>query len=160
MADKNGKKKRKLGLIVGLVLLILFASAGAVVGLAMSGKINIPGLTPKKKPIAAPAAAKPKPKPKVQPKKEETPPPADPPATTKVIDKVGAQKLAEIWNEMVADKLLKVTDKWEAADLAVVFNEMDPQKVAEVMALMKPETASKVSQELKQVASQVPIEAQ
>jgi len=162
MAGSEGKKKGKKGLIIGLVLLILFASAGAVVGLAMAGKINIPGLTPKKKPIAPPTSTKDKAKikPKVQPKKEEPPVAAEPVATTKMVDKAGAVKLAEVWNEMPGDKLLKVVDKWEAADLAMVLNEMDSTKVAELLALMKPATASKVSQELKLVASQVPIETQ
>ena len=45
--------------------------------------------------------------------------------------KQGATKLAEVWDEMPADKLSKVTAKWKPDELAIVLNEMDPAKVAE-----------------------------
>lgn len=162
MANGTGKKKGKKGLIIGLVLLVIVIAAGAVVGLAFAGKINIPGLTPKKKPIPPAAATKADTKPKTTPPPKKPDPPVDdtPAPTTKVVDKVGAQKLAEVWNEMPTDKLEKVVDKWKPDDLAVVLNEMDSEKAAALLAVLKPDKASKVSQELRQVASQVPLDAE
>ena len=150
------KKNSKMGLIIGLVL--LFAGVGAVVGLAMSGKVNIPGLTPKKKALPTPVA-KPKPKPPVVAKKE--PASANDPAVkapAPVNDKQGAIKLAEIWNEMPTDKLSKVLEKWKPTDLAQILNEMDPAKVADTLGAMKPERASTVSQEMRKLAAQIPAE--
>ena len=160
MAEK-GKKKGKMGLIIGVVLFVLFGGGGAVVGLAMTGKINIPGLTPKKKAIAPLAANKPDPKKAVPPpKKEEAPVDETPAPTTQTVDKAGATKLAEVWNEIPTENLLKVVAKWKPAELAVVLNEMDSEKTAALLGAMKPEMASKVSLELKKVASEVPLETQ
>lgn len=149
-------KKKGKGLMIGLILLVVFIAAGAVVGLAMTGKINIPGLTPKKK-VIPPAAAKEKPKP-VVPQKPEEPEAVTAKAPSPESIKQGAVKLAEIWNEMPSDKLSKVVEKWKPSDLAVVLNEMDPAKVADVLGTMKEQTASTVSQELRKVAALAPPE--
>lgn len=153
MAAKGGKKKGKKGLIIGLALLIVFIAAGAVFGLAMAGKINIPGISPKKK-VAPPADKKEKTKPKIQTKPKD-PVVADDTPATKTIDKQGAQKLAEVWNEMPTDKLVKVIDKWTPNDLALVMNEMDSTKAADILGTLQPKKASEVSIELKRIASQV-----
>ncbi len=165
MAEGAKKKKGKKGLIIGLVLLVVFIAAGAVAGLAMAGKINIPGLTPKKKaPPTAAGAAKPADKPKATepPKPEEDPadnaPAKDPAPTTKVVDKAGAEKLAGVWNEMPAAKLADVVADWKPDDLAMVMNEMDDDKSALLLAALKPGIASKVSSALKTLASQVPVD--
>ena len=152
----EAKKKGGKGLIIGIALVVVIV--GAVFGMASVGMINIPGVTPKKKPLPTPVA-KAKPKPPVETKKEpdtpidETAKPLSPDAI-----KQGAVKLAQVWNEMPTDKLGKVMEKWKPADLAVVLNEMDPTKVADVLGGMKPDVASKVSLELKKIASQAQTE--
>jgi hypothetical protein len=153
MAAKVGKKKGKKGLIIGLVLLIVFIAVGAVFGLAMAGKINIPGISPKKK-VTPPADNKSKTKPKL-PTKPKEPVVADETPVVKTFDKQGAQKLAEVWNEIPTEKLVKVIDKWTPNDLALVMNEMDSTKAADVLGTLEPKRASQVSLELKRIASQV-----
>ena len=151
------KKKGKKGLMIGLILLVVFGGVGAVLGLAMSGKINIPGVTPKKKPIpAAAATVKPKP-PVVQPKKEDKPIETTK-APTAAENKLGYTKVAEVWNEMPIEKLSKIVDKWKPTELARILNEMDPTKVAEILGGMTPDKASNVSLELKAIAAQSPTE--
>ncbi len=155
MAEK-AKKKGNKGIVIGLILLVVFIAVGVVFGLAMSGKINIPGITPKKKPIPA-AVAKPKATPS---SKTEKPPETKEETKTPIVTSVkqGAVKLAEVWNEMPTGNLVMVVEKWKPSDLALVLNEMDPAKVAEVLAAMKPNVASDVSQQLRAIASQVPTE--
>jgi hypothetical protein len=153
----TAKKKGNKGLMIGLVLLFIFGGAGAVAGLALSRKVNIPGLTPKQKTIPTPIA-KPKAKTTAITKKESDPVAEAAKAPAAVNDKQGATKLAEIWNEMTTDKLAKVVEKWKPTDLAVILNEMDPAKVADILAAMKPERASTVSQEMRKLAAQLPAE--
>ncbi len=152
------KKKSKKALLIGLILLVAFGGVGAVFGLAMAGKINIPGVTPKKKPIPAASAAAAKPKaPIVQPKKEEKAK-----EVTKLLtpaeDKQGYAKVAQIWNEMPTEKLTKIVDKWKPSELARILNEMDPTKVGEILGAMTPEKASNISLDLKRIAAQSPTE--
>jgi MgtE intracellular N domain len=148
------KTKSKKGLMIGLVLLFVFVGAGVVFGLAMSGKINIPGVTPKKKPVKPPT-------PKAKSKKLI---PEEPPQTTSqetispASIKKGAAKLAEVWDEMPTDKLIRIAAKWKPSDLAVVMNEMDPAKVAEALGKMDPKTASNISQQMRVIAAQIPAE--
>lgn len=149
MANGKGKGKKKTGLIIGLVFAILLLGGGAVVGLALAGKINIPGLTPKKKKPTPPKEEKKKPKIVVPPKKV-VPPPAKAPV---MLTQQGAAKIGEVWNEMPTDKLLKVVGKWKPNELAVVLNEMDSVKVADLLGTMQPETASLISREMKRLAS-------
>jgi flagellar basal body-associated protein FliL len=113
-ATKKGNK----GLMIGLVLLVVIIAAGAVFGLAMTGKINIPGITPKKKPT--PVAA-PKPKPKIEPKKEDPVVDANMPEKVQSPESIkqGAVKLAEVWNEMPSEKLTKVVAKWTQPRLLI-----------------------------------------
>ena len=154
---EEAKKKGGKGLIIGIALVVVIL--GAVFGLATVGMINIPGVTPKKKPHPTPVA-KAKPKPPAQTKKEpEVVPPSDieKPLSPDAI-KQGAAKLAEVWNEMPTDKLQKVIEKWKPEDLAVILAEMDPTKVADMLGAMKPDVASKVSLELKKIASQAQTE--
>ena len=52
MPDKaSANKKKKMMIIIGASVLVVVIAVGTVVGLALAGKINIPGLTPKKKAI-------------------------------------------------------------------------------------------------------------
>ncbi len=150
------KKKGKKGLMIGVILLVVFGGTGAVFGLAMTGKINIPGVTPKKKAIPPPVAKKAT-KPVVPEKEPEAAKDVKSVQSPESV-KQGAIKLAEVWNEMPTENLIKVVDKWQPSDLAIVLNEMDPEKVAQVLGAMKPEKASNVSQQLRSVAAQIPSE--
>lgn len=150
-AKKKGGKK---GLMIGVILLVLVISVGAAIGLAMTGKINIPGLTPKKKPIPAAVPTEKKKLPVDSTKKEPEPEKAPAPTNTKQ----GAAKVAEVWNEMQTADLAKLIEKWKPTELAIVLNEMDAAKVASVLALMKPERASNVSLEMQKIAAQIPAE--
>ncbi len=155
----SAKKKGGKGLMIGLVLLVVVGGAGAFFGLAMTGKINIPGITPKKKPIPAAAAAivKPKPKPvEGDTNKAEDPKVAKP--LSPAADRAGAEKVAEVWDELPADKLIKISEKWKPTELAAVLSVMDPAKVAELLAAMPADKASIVSRELRNLAAQIPAE--
>ena len=155
---EEAKKKGGKGLIIGIALVLVIV--GAVFGLAMVGMINIPGVTQKKK--ATPVAvAKPKPSTPIDAQKDKKLKEA-PTSAVKTLSpaevKQGAAKLAEVWNEMPTNKLAKVIEKWKAEDLALILTEMDPTKVADILGGMKPEVASKVSLELKKIASQAQTE--
>jgi len=118
---------------------------GATVGLGVLGIVPIPGLSPAKKKAKAtalyteqkeaPVASKPKPK-------KEPEKPAEP-----SLDK-GREELAKVWNELEARAIVAIVDKWSDEDVAQQLRFLDTDKTAEVIALMKPERASKVSKVL------------
>lgn len=140
-------------MIVIILVVVLVLAAIAVVVLAKMGKINIPGLSPKK-PAAATKPPEQKPK-KVAPKKVEEPP-APVVAAAPVNDKEGAIKLASVWNEIPTEGLVKITKTMTPTELAPVVIEMDAEKSAALLAAMDTKTATNLSRELKRVASQVP----
>jgi hypothetical protein len=150
---EEGKKPKKKGLMIVIILVVvLVLAAVTVVVLAKMGKINIPGLTPKK-PVAA--AKKPEVKPKKAPKKKVEEPLAPVVAEAPVNDKEGALKLANVWNEIPTEGLVKITKTMTPTELAPVLVEMDAEKSAALLAAMDAKTATIVSRELKRVASQV-----
>lgn len=151
---ENGKKGKKKGLIIVIILVVvLILVAVAVVVLAKMGKINIPGLTPKKPPAAA--AKKPEVKPNKAPKKKVEEP-VEPVVTEAPLnDKEGAIKLAAVWNEVPTEGLVKITKSMTPTELAPVLAEMDSEKSAALLAAMDAKTATVVSRELKRVASKV-----
>jgi hypothetical protein len=154
MAGKGGKGKL-IGIIVGVLLL----GGGAVVGLAIMGMINIPGLTPKKKKgpgmygeaaLAMYAEKKDAaPKPAAVAKKEEEPLPE--PEPPKVDEQKGAEALAEIYNSMPNDKIVAIMKDWKDLDVARVLMVMETEKSAALLGLMEPTRASKVSDEIKRL---------
>lgn len=149
---EGGKKTKKKGLMIVIILVVvLVLAAVAVVVLAKLGKINIPGLTPKK-PVAA--AKKPEVKPKAAPKKKVEEPKVPVVAEAPVNDKEGAIKLATVWNEIPTEGLVKITKAMTPSELAPVLVEMDAEKSAALLAAMEAKTATVVSRELKRVASQ------
>ena len=150
---EGGKKTKKKGLMIVIILVVvLVLAAAAVVVLAKMGKINIPGLTPKK-PVAA--AKKPEVKPKPAAKKKVEEPKAPVVTAAPVNDKEGAIKLATVWNEIPTEGLVKITKAMTPTELAPVLVEMDAEKSAALLAAMDPKTATVVSRELKRVASAV-----
>jgi hypothetical protein len=154
-----------------VVLIIVIALIGGlVVGAGMTGMVNIPGLTPAKKKAGAaavyasdkdkaeasekaPAKGAPpqKVKPKVPPPKvaaKETAPSLDP--------SLGYKKVAKLWNAMEADKIkVQIAKGWKDAELACIFNKMDTGKVAEVLALLEPAKATKLTKAIQAEASKL-----
>ena len=151
-----------------------------VAGLAFSGTINIPGITPVKKAKNAQAGytekdeklAQKKPAtPTTAPKKLEEPK-KEPPklATTKLDPDQGADALAAVWNEIKVPELAKITANWKDEDLVKVLMHMDTDKVAKLLTQIatgdpvakvdpKPERASKISKILQDQGSVVKLQS-
>jgi flagellar basal body-associated protein FliL len=147
--------KKKLMIIIPIVVLLL--AGGAVFALAKMGKINIPGLTPKKTPAKKTAPPKVEVK-KVEPPKKKVVPPAKPKATHMIDAEKGAKKLAKVWNELPVDNVLASIKEWKAPELARVIVSMEPEKAAALMAKLEPKRLDEVSREIQRQASLVPIE--
>ena len=165
MANNEGKKKGKKGLVIGLIVFLLLA-AGGVVGTAFVGILKIPGITPKKllaknsklygeSKDKKPAKVAIIPTPKVIVKKEKPKPKPQP--TTKFDPIVGAQRVADVWSLMDTTKLVEVAKSWKDADLARVIVQMDETKAAELLTLFDPKKASEISAEIAKQQSQVKI---
>ena len=158
-----------------LIVVPLIVLGGGFVALAVTGVVNVPGLSPKKSKKATmygedatkmygeavPAAEK-------EPADQEppaAPAAADDPGPGPVVEAVetdpdkGAKKLAQLWNNLPTDKLAAVTKSFQDRELAVVLNKMDPEKVAELLAALDPKRSAQLSKELQKVASIVPKEA-
>jgi hypothetical protein len=131
---------KKILFIAGPLLAI-----GVVVGLGMTGIVPIPGLTPtKKKSHAAALYAEQKEAPVVRkdPPKTEPAKPAGP-----NLEK-GRQELAKVWNELEPTAIVAIVEKWTDEDVAQQLKYLDTEKSAAVLALLKPDRASKVSKVL------------
>lgn len=156
-----------------VVLIIIVALIGGlVVGAGMTGMVNIPGLTPAKKKANANAqydSDKDKADPKADAKKDAKPEKVKPttPPPTPVVEKgeakpaedptLGYKKVAKLWGSMDAEKIKEQIDKgWKDADLACIFNKMDVGKVAEVLALLEPAKAMKLTKAIQAEASKLP----
>lgn len=141
---------KKILLIVGPLLLV----GGGVVAAAMMGMIHIPGLSPEKKKQKAAALyteTKEDPAPVAQKEPEPTPPAAaEAEAAPLDLDK-GRKKLARLWNELEPGQILEIAADWKDDDLAKQLRFLDAGKAAEVLALMKPPQASKISKLLQEL---------
>ena len=157
--------KKVILIVVPLLLLI----GGGVFGAAKMGFLKIPGITPVKKKganlygaqklygeandpkvaVKPKEAPKPKPKPKSKPKSEPKP---------EFIrdENVGAEAIAELWNEMPADKLVAMVKDWENDNLARVFRFMDAGQSTKILASLDPKRASSIVKIMQAQASQVP----
>lgn len=144
-------------ILIAIPVLLLVAG-GTVFGLAKMGKINIPGVSPKK--VTKPKkTAKPKveialkeepPKPKEEPKPEPKP-------THRIDPEKGAKKLAKYWNEVPPANLLAIVKGWKAADAARVVAAMEPEKASALLAQMDQKTLEAISREIEKQGSLVPI---
>lgn len=150
-----------------IIILIPIILLGAGAGLALTGVINIPGISPKAKAKAAqlygeakdPVVAEKKTEtPPVVPPKKETPKPPKAEASLLVENKpeVGQKKLAKLWNEIEAPALISMVKDWKDNEVAGIFMKMDPAKVAEILGSLEPKRASAISRELQKQASIVP----
>jgi len=146
--------KKKLLIIIPVVLLL---AAGVVFALAKMGKINIPGLTPKKAPAKKTAPPKVEVK-KVEPPKKKVVPPSKPKATHMIDMDKGAKKLAKVWNELPVENVLASIKDWKAPELARVIVSMEPERAAALMAKLEPKRLDEVSREIQRQASMIPIE--
>ena len=128
----------------------------------------IPGTKKKPAPVAAlPAGADKKDPTKAidKPKGELAPSLAKPVKATpkdSIDAQKGAERLADLWNQMDTETLVKIIADWKDPDLVKVLSTMDDGKVAELMTAIakdKPARASKLSKQLQQLASVVPAPA-
>lgn len=147
-----------------IIILIPIILLGTGAGLALTGIIKIPGITPKAKAkatqlytespetkvvdtkpeAAAPAPAK---KPIAKPPKVE----ADILVENK--PEAGQKKVAKLWNEIEAPALVAMVRDWKDPELAGILIKMDAAKVAELLSALDPKRASSISRELQKQAS-------
>lgn len=141
----------------------------AVAALAFTGKINIPGITPKKAAknalatyagdkdkLAAKSPSKPTPPTPLEQKKQMPKPKV---ALATFDAEQGASALAKIWNEVPVPSLIKVVKTWKDEDLAKVLNQMDTGQVAKLITAMaadQPDRASALSKVLQKQSSVIP----
>jgi len=149
----------KMAMMIGIPILLILLVAG---GLFATGMIKLPGATP---PPKATAKADPAPT-----DKELAPPLGGPPKAATVKPPAaatdpakGAAALADLWNQLDTDTLLKVTKDWKDPELVAVLSQMDEGKVAAyITAVAKTDAphASKLNKQLEQQASVVDADAQ
>jgi len=120
----------------------------AVFGLAMTGTIDIPGLSPKKKP---PAAKKEAPKEAPKPKPIAKAPEVEAEATPTNPDK-GYEAVAKLWNEMDGKRLVEQAALWKDEDLGPILRKMEPDRVVEFLGALEPERAAKLTKLLQKLA--------
>jgi hypothetical protein len=163
--------------VKGVVIIIPVVVIAAVVGLGLSGVINIPGLSPKKKAKVAAGMYTEKDDKAVEAKKPPAKKPVatkQPPAKPKVKvirleknSKKGAEALATVWNEVKIPELAQITASWKDDELAAVLNYMDTSKVAKFLEQIakgdppnkidpNPKRASTLSKRLQELGSIVP----
>ncbi|MEQ1822872.1 MAG: hypothetical protein ABL949_10190 [Fimbriimonadaceae bacterium] len=134
--------------LIFIVMPILFIGGGVALAGRM-GFINIPGLTPPKKKLAdlrKKAAVPTEGIKKAAPKEPE-------PEVSKENPAAGQEKIAKLWDEMDALKLVALTEKWRPRELAPVLLKMDSGKVTELLSEMKPERSSEISREIQRLAA-------
>ncbi|MBL8060932.1 MAG: hypothetical protein JNK63_09485 [Chthonomonas sp.] len=139
--------------IVGAVIL-----AGGFVGAAKTGVIKVPGLTPAPKAVAKkPAETKPVAKKTRKSVSEPVETPEPKPEFTVDADK-GAAAVAEVWNGVDTGRLALIVSDWNDTELARVMFNMDSGKASQLLAALPSDRASRVSLQLQDMASQVPVE--
>lgn len=128
---------------------------GGAVGAAITGMIEIPGLTPEKQKEKSAALysedredTSSNPVAKKKPLKVED---AIPPDLVK-----GRKELAKLWNEIESKDLVKIVSEWPDEELAHQLRYLDTDKTAEVLALMKADRAAKLSKTLQSLGAVEP----
>jgi flagellar motility protein MotE (MotC chaperone) len=148
----------KKPMLFGAIALALVA---IIVGLGVSGTVNIPGLTPKKKvpnnlygagaerlyaevkEPAVPRQAAKKLEQVVEKKKTEP----------RLDELKGAKKVAKLWNVMEPQRVADIAKTWKDEELAQVLSVMQAEQAALVLSAMQPERAAKLSREIGRLAS-------
>ena len=126
---------------------------GGVVGAAMTGMIEIPGLTPEKQKQKA-AVLYTEDQEEKEPVAKKKPPKKEEPIPPDVVK--GRKELAKLWNEVESPVLAKIVEKWPDEQLAHQLRYLDVDKTAEVLSLMKSERASKISKVLQSLGAVEP----
>ena len=129
-------------IIVGALII-----AGGVVGAAKTGMINIPGLSPKPKPTSSKGHKPP----------DQAVSAGDPKPEFEVDSDKGAAAVAEVWNGVETSRLVQIVEGWNDTDLARVVSNMDGSKASELLAALPADRASRVSQQIQDMASRVPV---
>lgn len=140
------------GLLIGLPVVI----AGGIIGAALMGAIDIPGITPAKKgaPAAKSETKKAAPKKSVAPLVSKEPPRPSKKAELPAPDvSKGQVKLARLWTEVPTSELVKLVKGWKDPELAGVLLKMDSAKSAEVLVALGDKRASRLSREIQRQAS-------
>lgn len=138
------------------IVLPLLLVGGGVVGAAMMGVINVPGLSPAKKKAAATKLYTEEKEEEPVVKREAPPENVEPPKPDMVR---GRKALAKLWNEMDSTVIAQIAADWKDEELAQQLQYLQSEKTAEVLttlAASKPERASKVSKLLQEIASKPP----
>lgn len=131
-----------------MIVVVLLVLGGTVIGLGMTGIVEIPGLSPKKKKKAVPTVEEVKTEAKAPtPKMPKPAPKAKPGDPAK-----GYEAVAQIWNEMDINTLLPMTEKWRDDELAPILAKMDGGKVVELLSQMKTERAALLTRALQRIA--------
>lgn len=122
-----------------ILIVVPIAILGIVAGLAFTGVINIPGITPAKpKKAAAPKPDQTKTvaahttAPPINPPKPQTSTQTAAPAIRKDPDQ-GAEELAAVWDEIDTPELIRISANWKEDDLVPVMQHMDTGKVAKLL---------------------------
>lgn len=148
----------KKALVIAIPLLLLIGGGAAAFFLGLIPGTKKPAPTP-----AASATAGDKKDPTKEVAKKEVAPPLKKTASAdksaaQIDPQKGNEKLADLWNQMDTEALVKITADWKDPDLVKVLATMDDGKVAELMTAIakdKPSRASKLSKQLQQLASVV-----
>lgn len=143
-----------------IICVVVVVVGGLLIGLAYSGTITIPGITPKKQAKSGSTeeqVAEEKPSGNVtevkQPEEviENTPPPASQPKAEEPpsIQKDGTERVAKIWSSMDTDALVKLLETWEDGDALLVIAKMEDKKLAELLSALPSERAARLSKGLR-----------
>jgi hypothetical protein len=161
------KKGILLPILAGVVLLGLLGGGGFLVA---TGRVKLPTAggpaQPSAKPKAvankeatsqSPPAAKTPARPRTQARRQATPPPVRPPqAKAKQDVALGAKKIAKVWERIEAARLAEMVKDYKEPELAQIVVRMDPRKAADLLSVLEPPRAAKVSREMQRLASIVP----
>ncbi len=143
-----------------IICVVVVVIGGLFLGLAYSGKITVPGITPKKQAKTDPIKGQPaeeKPLGSVtevkQPEEaiKNTPPPVSQPKSEEPpsIQKDGTERVAKIWSSMDTDALVKLLETWEDGDALLVIAKMEDKKLAELLSALPAERAARLSKGLR-----------
>ncbi len=143
-----------------IICVAVIVIGGLFIGLAYSGTITVPGITPKKQAKTDQIElqiAEEEPSGNVtevkQPKEviESTPPPVSQPKAEEPpsIQKDGTERVAKIWSSMDTDALVKLLETWEDGDALLVIAKMEDKKLAELLSALPAERAARLSKGLR-----------
>lgn len=155
----------KKSLLIAFILVPLLGAGGGYFA-ATKGMINIPGVTPKKvvkkdDKAAKDQAAKDEAAKKAPPKKPRVKIEEKPKDQLKKVEEPkedrakGIAAVADVWSNLKADQLAPIAAGYGDKDLVPILLQLDSKKTAQLLALMKPDRAQKLSREIQRQASVV-----